>query len=124
MNYGNSKTGEHVDSFWLDGDLRISAIEQIDVLKNIYREKYTFDSKNYKILKTLMIVDKNESYIVRAKTGVVGSMSPNIGWYVGYIETNDDVIFFACNIVYLWAARWWRYPNHATDFYIIWQQHF
>jgi len=98
MNYGNSKTGEHVDSFWLDGDLRISAIEQIDVLKNIYREKYTFDSKNYKILKTLMIVDKNESYIVRAKTGVVGSMSPNIGWYVGYIETNDDVIFFACNI--------------------------
>ena len=40
MNYGNSKTGERVDSFWLDGDLRISAIEQIEVLKNIYKEKY------------------------------------------------------------------------------------
>lgn len=98
MNYGNSKTGERFDSFWLDGDLRISAIEQIEVLKNIYKEKYAFDSKNYEILKTLMIVDKNENYVVRAKTGIAVSVSPNIGWYVGYIETKDDVNFFACNI--------------------------
>lgn len=25
-------------------------------------------------------------------------MNPNIGWYVGYVETADDVWFFACNI--------------------------
>ncbi len=98
MNYGNFQTGERVDSFWLDGDLRISAVEQINVLKNIYKEKYAFDRKNYEVLKSLMIVDKNENYIVRAKTGVAGSVSPNIGWYVGYIETKDDVNFFACNV--------------------------
>lgn len=98
MDYGNMKTGNNVDSFWLDGDLRISAIEEIKVLKNIYGEKYTFDNKYYNILKTLMVVDKNENYIVRAKTGTASRVSPNIGWYVGYIETKDDVWFFACNL--------------------------
>jgi beta-lactamase class D len=98
MNYGNMKTGKDVDSFWLDGDLRISALEQIDVLRNIYGETYAFDRTYYATLKTLMIVDKNDSYIIRAKTGTTARVSPNIGWYVGYIETKDDVWFFACNM--------------------------
>jgi beta-lactamase class D len=98
MHYGNAKTGANVDSFWLDGDLRISAVGQIDVLKNIFGKKYSFDNRNYEILKTLMVVDKKDNYIVRAKTGTVAKGSPNIGWYVGYIETRDDVWFFAGNL--------------------------
>ena len=47
-----------------------------------------------------MKVDENEKYCVRAKTGVVGSVTPKIAWYVGYLETKDDVWFFACNIDY------------------------
>ena len=47
-----------------------------------------------------MKVDENEKYCVRAKTGVVGSVKPKIAWYVGYLETKDDVWFFACNIDY------------------------
>lgn len=98
MDYGNAKTGKAVDSFWLDGDLRISAIEQLEVMKKIYNENYNFDKKYYEILKTLMIVDKKEHYVVRAKTGTALRVTPNIGWYVGYIEVNNDVWFFACNL--------------------------
>ncbi|PKL40637.1 MAG: class D beta-lactamase [Spirochaetae bacterium HGW-Spirochaetae-1] len=98
MNYGNQKTGEHIDTFWLDGSLQISALEQISVLKNIYNEKYGFDKKNYEILKEVMIVDRTGDYIVRAKTGTAMRVKPVTGWYVGYIETKGDVWFFACNI--------------------------
>lgn len=69
LQYGNSKTGDKVDTFWLEGDIRISAREQIDFLKNIYNESYEFDKENYKILKKAMIVEETPKYVIRAKTG-------------------------------------------------------
>ena len=66
----------------------------------IYNKELKFDERNYIILKNIMKVDENEKYCVRAKTGVVGSVTPKIAWYVGYLETKDDVWFFACNIDY------------------------
>jgi beta-lactamase class D len=98
MNYGNMKTGDNVTTFWLDGDLRISAMQQIELLKNIYYEKYPFDKKNYSILKNVMIVEKTNEYTLRAKTGWTMRVNPQIGWYVGYIETVDDVWVFSCNL--------------------------
>ncbi len=100
INYGNEKTGPIVESFWLEGDLRITAVEQIELLRKIYNKELKFDERNYIILKNIMKVDENEKYCVRAKTGVVGSVTPKIAWYVGYLETKDDVWFFACNIDY------------------------
>mgnify|MGYP000488188120 CR=1 FL=1 len=44
--------------------------------------------------KEIMIDEKNEDFTIRAKTGWEGKY----GWYVGYIETKDDVWFFATNI--------------------------
>ena len=41
-----------------------------------------------------MIDEKNEDYIIRAKTGWEGKY----GWYVGFVETKNDVWFFATNI--------------------------
>lgn len=97
LQYGNQKTGTKTTTFWLDGDLRISAEEQIDVLKKIYRRQYSFKTENYNILNKIMIVKSNPDYVVRAKTGWART-SPQIGWYVGYVETKNDIWFFACNI--------------------------
>jgi len=33
------------------------------------------------------------------KTGWAVSANPQVGWYVGYIETKKDVWFFASNII-------------------------
>jgi beta-lactamase class D len=98
LKYGNGKTGKNIDTFWLDGDLRISAKEQIEVMKNIYFESYPFNKNYYDILKKLMIVAKSEKYIIRAKTGWTMRVNPQIGWYVGYVEIKKDVWFFACNL--------------------------
>ena len=42
-----------------------------------------------------MVVDKTENYTIRAKSGWSGK----IGWYIGYIEKNDSVWFFAFNSI-------------------------
>lgn len=98
MAYGNQKTGSRPDSFWLDGDLRISAREQIDVIRSIYERKYPFDDVHYDALKKIMYVKSIDNCAVYAKTGWGSSVKPQIGWYVGYIETGADVYFFASNI--------------------------
>ncbi len=98
MNYGNKMVGTRADNFWLEGDIRISAKEQIVFLKKVYTEEYNFDNSNYEILKDLMIEEKNEEYTIRGKTGWAQRINPQIGWYVGYVETAKDTWFFACNL--------------------------
>lgn len=38
FNYGNKKVGNSSYNFWLQGDIKISALEQIEFLKNLYLE--------------------------------------------------------------------------------------
>ncbi len=98
IDYGNKKAGTRADNFWLEGDIRISAKEQIEFLKKVYTEEYNFKEDYYKILKDLMIEEKNTEYTLRGKTGWAQRINPQIGWYVGYIETAKDTWFFACNL--------------------------
>lgn len=98
VGYGNAKFGPELTTFWLEGDLKISAIEQIDFLKKVYREELAFRPPSYEILKRVMVVDRTPTHIVRGKTGWAQSISPQIGWFVGYVETGDEVWFFATNL--------------------------
>ena len=96
--YGNQKTGADVTTFWLEGDLRISPLEQIEFLKRLYTEDLPYTKPQMDILKRLMIVKKTPQYTIRAKTGWTMRVTPQVGWYVGYVETHEQVWFFVTNI--------------------------
>lgn len=96
--YGNQDISGGIDRFWLDGGLKISADEQIELLKKIYNSKIKFSQRNIDILKKIMIYEQNENYILRAKTGWAVRIKDQVGWFVGYVETAEDVYFFALNI--------------------------
>lgn len=98
MNYGNAKLGGELTTFWLEGDLRISATEQVAFLKKIYKREYPFRSSYYDVLAKLMIVEQSPTCTVRAKTGWAARINPQVGWYVGYVESGGRVWFFATNI--------------------------
>lgn len=98
MDYGNRKTGQDVKSFWLDGDLKISVFEQVQFLKKLYRGKLPYEKQYLELLKTMMVVDETEQYVIRAKTGWATRIKPQHGWYVGYVETSGQVWFFATNL--------------------------
>ncbi len=94
LDYGNETIGADVTDFWLDESLKITAYGQIKFLKRLYKNDLPFKIEDINLLKDLMIDEKNEDYIIRAKTGWEGKY----GWYVGYVETKTDIWFFALNI--------------------------
>ena len=94
MDYGNKVVGNDVKNFWLDESLKINAFEQINFLKKLHKNNLPFKQNDIDALKNIMIDEKTSNYTIRSKTGWEG----RYGWYVGYVETKDDVWFFAMNI--------------------------
>ncbi len=100
LNYGNAKTGEDVERFWLDGALRISAYEQIAFLKKLYQDELPFAQTHLDTLKAIMVDEQTATYTLRAKTGwAVPKEAEHHGWYVGYVEGSKGVYFFATNLL-------------------------
>jgi len=85
-------------TFWLDGSLLISAVEQVNFLKKVYQRTLPFSASSYEILKQIMLVEKTPAYSLFAKTGLASQAQPAIGWYVGYLEIEKQVWFFAMNL--------------------------
>ncbi len=92
--YGNKNIGGGVDVFWLTGSLRIAPKEQIDFLVKLHRNALPFTQRAIDIVKDIMIFEKTNEYVLRAKTG----WGMHIGWFVGYVERGGNVYFFANNI--------------------------
>ena len=95
--YGNQDITGSIDSFWLDGALRISADEQVEFLKRLYAEQLPFSKRSMEIVKGIIVLEKTDSYTLSGKTGSAQRVAPHIGWFVGYLETKGDVYFFATN---------------------------
>jgi len=93
VRYGNCEpTGK--DPFWVEGDLRISAHEQISFLRRLHRNKLPFQERHQRLVKDIMIVEAGRDWVLRAKTGWSGTL----GWWVGWVEWPTGPVFFALNI--------------------------
>ena len=111
--YGNADIGGEIDTFWLEGELRISAEEQIDFLRRFYHEDLPADPVNIDIVKDILIWEETLSYTISAKTGAALRTGDDsvIGWWVGYVESDVGVTYFALNISSdtvddaFWSAR-------------------
>lgn len=92
--YGNEDIGGGIDLFWLDGNLRISPKQQIDFLRRLHAEDLPFSDLSLQITKKIMVETDTTNYTMRSKTGWGYQNGKDIGWYVGYVETEDNVYYF------------------------------
>jgi beta-lactamase class D len=97
-NYGNRDISGGIDQFWLTGGLRISPKQQIDLLVKLYQNQLPFSQQTMAIVKDIIINEKTNDYTLRGKTGWGWEFTPQVGWYVGYLERGDRVYFFALNV--------------------------
>jgi len=94
LDYGNARVGDSVDQFWLNGDLRISALEQIDFLRKLTAYALPYSRAQVDILREIMRVEQTDGYAVYAKSGWSGQ----VGWYVGFVELQQATWLFAFNL--------------------------
>ena len=97
--YGNGDIGGPIDAFWLRGELDITAYEQIDLLRRLQRDELPFSARSQAIVRDILIVEQGAGYTLRAKTGWSDRTTPQVGWYVGYVEREAaEPAFFALNL--------------------------
>lgn len=98
LNYGNKVISGGIDEFWLTGSLRISQVEQIDFLRRLCGSELPVSQRSMEITKKIMLLEENAEFTLRGKTGWGDQDETSIGWFVGWVEKNGSVYFFAANI--------------------------
>jgi beta-lactamase class D len=112
VKYGNRRIGPKIDEFWLNDTLKISADEQVGLMKKLYFDKLPFSQRALRIVRSLMLQEDTDEYRLYFKTGTQQNEERTMGWLVGFIErkeiqkgvltkkeeTNYKPYFFALNM--------------------------
>lgn len=88
-----------VDTFWLDNSVKITADEQLGLVKKLYFDQLPFQKRSMRLVKEVMVMEKNSNYTLAYKTGWGFRENGNaLGWIVGWVEENKHPYFFALNL--------------------------
>lgn len=99
IKYGNCDISGGISRFWLESSLKISPIEQVKLLKDFYTNKFNFKDENIEAIKDSLIVSKKDGVSLSGKTGTATINGKDVnGWFIGYVEKNENTYFFATNI--------------------------
>ena len=96
---GNLKiNADNITDFWLEGDSRISQMQQIDFLKRYFNDQLPISKRTKHIMQDVMLIEKTTDYKLSGKTGLSNTNNQYNGWFVGFIEVKNHVYFFATNL--------------------------
>ncbi|MEV4006675.1 penicillin-binding transpeptidase domain-containing protein [Actinomadura sp. NPDC049753] len=98
LGYGNRQTGTTVDRFWLDGPLKISAVEQTRFMERLAAERLPASRANQRTVRDLIKQEEKDGYALYAKSGWQNAPDPGTGWWAGWVEHGGRVHTFALNI--------------------------
>ncbi len=94
MKYGNGRIGSELSSFWTNGELKITARQQLEFLKSLYRETLPVGKIYQQKLKQMMIVKKTNKGTMYSKTAWASNSPTRHGWNIGFIETIEKRTWF------------------------------
>ena len=104
FDYGNRDISGAIDTFWLEGKLRISAMQQIAFLHKLHDGTLPVSARSQEIVRDIMHLEQTEWGTLRGKTGAVGitgarGSKATMGWLVGWVGHPDKPPYvFAMNI--------------------------
>lgn len=103
LGYGSFATDfkmeEKLDSFWLENSLKVTADEQLGLMKKLYFDQLPFLNRTQRIVRSMMLQEDNANYKLSYKTGWgYTEEGNNLGWILGWIEENNHPYFFVLQI--------------------------
>ena len=98
LDYGNTDMKGGIDLFWLQGGLRISAMEQVEFLRKLSEGELAMTQRSQRLVRNALVVEKKPAYTLYAKTGSSGAVENPVSWWVGWIERKGKpAAYFAMN---------------------------
>ena len=98
LQYGNQDMRGGIDLFWLQGALRISAMEQVEFLRRLAEGSLPATQRAQRLVRESLVVERTRRYTLYAKTGSSGTTKNSVWWWVGWIERNGrTTAVFAMN---------------------------
>lgn len=85
---------DNLDNFWLEGKSKVSQKKQIALLVCLHDSRLPFGEKRMSDVRAMMVRERTPTYTLSGKTGWTGSKG-HIGWFVGYVESEGRVYYFA-----------------------------
>ena len=93
ISYGDCNFGDDSDSFWNGSGVKISALEQVELLVKLYRNDFGFRDGSIAAVRDAILLDEDGLY---GKTGTGRLNDTNIaGWFIGFVETHQGTYFVA-----------------------------
>ena len=99
IGYGNKNMSGDFSTYWMESSLKISPIEQVELLTQLQNNNFGFAPENINAVKDSICLSSSDAGTFYGKTGTgrVDGQDVN-GWFVGLLETADNTYFFATNI--------------------------
>jgi len=96
--YGNNNIGGQLDRFWLDGEMRISAVEQVDFLQRFVASELPFSQATQDSVREILVRESGPNWNWSYKTGLGRTSGLDLGWIVGIVDRGDTTWVFALNV--------------------------
>lgn len=98
LEYGNADIGGGIDLFWLQGSLRVSALEQVAFLHRLAEGRLPATQRAQRLVREALVVERTREYTLRAKSGTTGHLRDPVAWWIGWVERKGrPVAHFAMN---------------------------
>ena len=99
LGYGNGDMSGGIDLFWLQGGLRVSALEQVELLHKLAEGRLPATQRSQRLVRAALVTEKTRDYTLYAKTGTQATGPNAIHWWVGWVERKGrPVAYFAVNL--------------------------
>lgn len=99
IGYGNENMSGDFSTYWMESSLKISPIEQVELLTRLQNNSFGFSSENIHTVNDTICLSSSDAGTIYGKTGTgrVNGQDVN-GWFIGFVENADNTYFFAVNI--------------------------
>lgn len=99
IHYGNQDISDRTNPYWLESTLKISPVEQVELLQAFYTNRFDFREEHIQAVKDALQMGQKDGASLYGKTGTGNVNGKDInGWFVGFVETETNTYFFATNI--------------------------
>ena len=99
IGYGNQDISGNLASYWMESTLKISPVEQVELLTALYQNDFDFAPEHIQTVKNSIRLSASDTGTIYGKTGTGCINGEDIsGWFVGFVETAGHTWFFATNI--------------------------